>query len=204
MLVGINWSDEHYLCDDEMLLAAAVFKVTKKGGRPEGDFRSDSSLYFSQFGNRFRFQRDCKAEYKGDDLYIYLMHYRGTGARKIDFEDEMQICLYDSGEPRVPDYIRKIYELPNTETPLEIKISEDMSLKVSSLGAYMTKECYDKVEDMKIVFKDGSKMKLKNSEKNYSLFQEYLYLDRAETDFEKPIDLNNIDYILINGKKFKV
>lgn len=194
----------HYLCDDEMLLAAAVFKVTKEGGKPEAIFRNDSSLDYACFGNRFRFQRDCKAEYKGNDLYIYLMYYRGTGAKKIDLEEQVHIRLYDTGEPRVPNYVRKVYDLSNTEKPVEIKVSEDVSIKISSLGAYMTKESYKKVENMTIVFKDRSKMKLIDSKKNYSFFQEYMYLDRAETDFGKPIDLNDIDYILINGKEFKL
>lgn len=194
----------HYLCDNEMLLAAAVFKVTKEGGKPEAILRSDSLLDYASFGNRFRFQRGCKGEYKGDDLYIYLMYNRGTGSRKIELEENVSICLYDTGEPRVPNYLRKSYELSNTEKPVEIKVSEDVSIKISSLGAYMTRECNKKVKDMTIVFKDRSKMKLIDSEKNYSLFQIYMYLDRAETDFGKPIDLNDIDYILINGKEFKL
>ena len=189
----------HYICDKDMGVSAAVFKVKKSNGKPEADDIVRNKLEFGVFGNRFNFipRDDVYAEYKGNDLYLYLVNRSSTGVRKDRLEDVKDITLKDYATDK-----KSIFELSDTEEPVLVKPSNDIEYKLSSLGIYMSYESFENVKNMKIVLKNGEEKKIKDSKIN--LFSDYEYLHRKQVVFDSPVNLKKIKYMVVNGEKINV
>lgn len=185
----------HYLYDEKMSLAEAIFEITCKEGRPEVAigpghiaYAIDSEIWFSN--------GSFKAQYKGDVLYVYALVF--------DSSDEFKIDLYGMAEGMEDKNLIEDFEYSNTEEGVLIKTEEGNDLYVSSVGAYIEGEYFDREEEVILKLSDGTERVLMDEDKNYFGSQNSTYPNRwtAKFGFGKTLDMKKLDSIVVNGREY--
>ncbi|MBD5134889.1 MAG: hypothetical protein HDT39_02840 [Lachnospiraceae bacterium] len=203
----------HYLYDEKIQTVALVFQVTGEGRRVEANLNHEGRLEYI-FDNTLKPSfLYCKGEYKGDILYLYAIESPGSSVTKKRLEEEkpvFSIYDYESYDGIHDPTIDLNLELENTEKGFTITIPEGNTIYLSSVGCYIENLSVDGVEDMSLHFKDGKKQifikdkKIKAEQVN--CISEQYYLDREELEFDigSLLDMDNLEYVIVNGERYDV
>lgn len=204
---------EKSFCESSTQFGYLVFSISKKNGKPEANI--DNSGYCNCFGKNDRFSFDLfisggagnKYKYEGNILYAYISF---DAADFPGEEKKYKIALIDH-EQEVDDEGKaynfnlkfhkksKSFKFDNGEfniSPLGIRIYSKTKMnkvKVETLNKNSEGEVI--VDTSKNIGGFGEHGRNKNGE-GYEVIYTY--------EFKEPKDISDVEYIKLNGERFKV
>lgn len=203
----------HYLYDEKIQTAAVVFQVTGEERKVPANIDHEGSLEYifdQTLDPSFNY---CKAEYKGDVLYLYAIERPGSSVTEKRLKEEKPVFYILDYESDGNGYFPRVYmdlELENTEKGFTITIPEGNTIYLSSVACYIENLSVDGVRDMSLHFKDGKKQIFIKDKKikaeQVSTLCEQTYLDRKVLEFDigDLLDMANLEYVIVNGERYDV
>lgn len=197
--------------DDKTETIYSMFRVSKGNEKVEATIYGGDGLDYFGENNRFFFRLFADiggadgftAKYDGKDLIIY-----GSFVYHCDItEDEQVIYLFD-GTTRKIDYencAAKFYLDPTVDS-VKFDLNDEKELYISPLAIKIESKWFIGTETIEIGYSDGTTQEVINVEERIGIGGSSV----SKTDSEHTeqyimkdlIDIDKIEYILYNGKKY--
>lgn len=208
---GCTMTLTHYLYDEYLQIAHVVFQVTSEENMPRVQFNHEGYLeggFGSECGLAPRLWA-CKGEYKDDVLYLYGMNYSSSSLSEKNHEEKKTVfALYPFFSLGMDNPLKDL-KFENTEEGFSLTIPEGNTIYLSSVGFYIENMSVEAVTDMSLHFKDGTEqtyIKDKKIKAKVTGIKEQPYMDRymMEFDFNYILDMDNLEYVIVNGERYDV
>lgn len=199
---------EQTLYEKKSGIGYCIFSVEKENGKPEVKIDKWGDADGDIFGNRFQidiFQtgsRTYKYEMQGNILYIYVSFALDEG-----YDGTIDLIDYNEKDKDTIDgYKRYYYRQKGTNFYQQYK-DGDNDVIVTPIGVTVEGNSIGDVE-LKFHSKDGEITTIVDTEKEIGIGGSHECTEdertRKQFIFGKIKDIENIDYILFNGKKLKL
>ena len=198
---------EQTLYDSRTSIGYCVFAITKEGGKPEWQENVSSECFGED--NRFSTEvfssggRSCEHEFIGDTLYEYVSF-------SVDLEYDSTVNLIDykqSDRNTIDGFKRYKFMIKYSRKYNEYTISEYIKLAISPLGIAIDSNNAIGNMCISLHYKNGKEETVVDTEKKIGIGGSHTCshddIRRYQFIFKEIKNIDEIDYIVYNGKQYK-